>query len=349
MKNNLKPVIKWSGGKSQEIKIFKDQIPEFNRYIEPFAGGAALFFYLNINRSIINDFNFELTSLYTLIGEQNKSFFSFLYKLNDKRNYFNSYFENKNIEDYFRKNKEFLFEELDKQEINLIKKSIVDKIKRIKKIETENSKAFNNEELKEHLITALQSGLYFHAREIYNKGYKNISIEEYIANWYFVREFCYSSMFRFSTSGKFNVPYGGISYNKKDFISKIKYLESNEIKELLSDTIIENLDFEDLFKKYNYFNENDFIFLDPPYDSEFSQYNKEKDFDKEEQIRLRDCLKKTKAKFMIVIKETDFIRDIYSEDFFEITSFDKIYLTNMRNRNNKECKHLIISNRDKNV
>lgn len=345
MNKNLKPIIKWSGGKSQEINLFKDKIPSFNRYIEPFSGGAALFFYLNIHNSIINDFNFELISLYKLISNKNNKFYSFLYILNNKREYLNSYFDKLPVEEVFNNNYIISFEGFNKKEEEFLKKSVIDKIKRIKKIEIKNSKKFNKEELKEHLVTALQSGLYFYSREIYNNGLKNISIEEYIANWYFVREFCYSAMFRFSSAGKFNVPYGGISYNKKDFLSKIKYIEEKEVQNLLSNTIIENLDFEELFKKYNYFNKNDFIFLDPPYDLEFSQYNKEKDFDKEEQIRLRDCLKKTKANFMIVIKETDFIRDIYSEDFFEITSFDKIYLTNMRNRNNKECKHLIITNK----
>lgn len=104
------------------------------------------------------------------------------------------------------------------------------------------------------------------------------------------------------------------------------------------------MDFEKLFKKYNYFNKNDFLFLDPPYDSEFSQYNKEQDFDKDEQIRLRDNLLKVHCKFMIVIKETEFINDIYSDKYFKIEKFDKKYMTNMRNRNNKDVQHLIITN-----
>lgn len=46
---------------------------------------------------------------------------------------------------------------------------------------------------------------------------------------------------------------------------------------------------------------------------------------------------------MIVIKETDFIYNLYKNNF-KIESFDKKYLTNMRNRNNKDVKHLIITN-----
>ena len=48
---------------------------------------------------------------------------------------------------------------------------------------------------------------------------------------------------------------------------------------------------------------------------------------------------------MIVIKETDFINKLYSDsNIFKINKFDKKYLTNMRNRNNKDVVHLIITN-----
>jgi hypothetical protein len=49
-KNNqtkLSPLIKWSGGKGDEIKRFENHIPKnYDTYIEPFIGGGALFFHL---------------------------------------------------------------------------------------------------------------------------------------------------------------------------------------------------------------------------------------------------------------------------------------------------------------
>lgn len=43
----MKPMIKYRGGKSKEIKFFEEYIPStFNRYTEPFVGGGAVFFYL---------------------------------------------------------------------------------------------------------------------------------------------------------------------------------------------------------------------------------------------------------------------------------------------------------------
>lgn len=64
----MKPIIKYRGGKSKEIKYFLDFIPKkYNRYIEPFAGGAALFFYLEPCSAIINDINPRLINFYMAI------------------------------------------------------------------------------------------------------------------------------------------------------------------------------------------------------------------------------------------------------------------------------------------
>jgi DNA adenine methylase len=46
--SNLKPIVKWSGGKKDEIKKFIEHIPtDFNTYLEPFIGGGAVYFHLN--------------------------------------------------------------------------------------------------------------------------------------------------------------------------------------------------------------------------------------------------------------------------------------------------------------
>ena len=56
--------------------------------------------------------------------------------------------------------------------------------------------------------------------------------------------------------------------------------------------------------------DKDFIFLDPPYDTDFSDYEKAT-FDKKDQERLAKCLYKTKAKFILIIKDTPFISSLY--------------------------------------
>jgi DNA adenine methylase len=90
--------------------------------------------------------------------------------------------------------------------------------------------------------------------------------------------------------------------------------------------------------------EGDFIFLDPPYDSEFSTYA-QNEFTRDDQIRLADYLiNDCKANWMMVIKNTDFIYGLYDKEGITINSFDKKYLVSFQNRNNKKAKHLIITN-----
>ena len=168
-----------------------------------------------------------------------------------------------------------------------------------------------------------------------------LSIGRRSAVFFFIREYCYSSMFRYNAKGEFNVPYGGISYNRKDFQKKIDYLKSTALQEKLKKAKLFCLDFEEFIEKLN-LTQNDFIFLDPPYDSDFSTYANNT-FDREQQIRLCECLKRTQAKFLLIIKNTEFIYDLYKDDF-NISSFDKKYLVSFMNRNEKEVKHLVITN-----
>src|SRR5690606_29568185 len=83
--------------------------------------------------------------------------------------------------------------------------------------------------------------------------------------------------------------------------------------------------------------------LDPPYDSEFSEYD-QNSFTQADQQRLRNCLAQQEASWMMVIKETPFIRNLYEEIGANFIDFDKTYLYNVRGRNNRETKHLIITN-----
>ena len=57
-------------------------------------------------------------------------------------------------------------------------------------------------------------------------------------------------------------------------------------------------------------------------------------FDKNEQIRLSQFLKETRAKWMLIIKKTDFIYDLYKD--FYIFEYDKNYLVSFKNRNSNK-------------
>lgn len=78
---SCKPVLKWAGGKTQLLDKIHPHIPNhYNKYIEPFFGGGALFFNLRHENSVISDLNPELVNLYTQIANNLDTVISFLEK-----------------------------------------------------------------------------------------------------------------------------------------------------------------------------------------------------------------------------------------------------------------------------
>jgi DNA adenine methylase len=73
-KNNppIKPYLKWAGGKRQLLPEIKKHLPESIHnytYYEPFVGAGAVFFELQPEKAVINDFNTQLILTYTAIKE----------------------------------------------------------------------------------------------------------------------------------------------------------------------------------------------------------------------------------------------------------------------------------------
>ena len=372
----LSPILKWAGGKEQELKYILPNLPQekFNDYYEPFVGGGAVYTAVQADKYFINDKSDELITLYrsftnsdrqlffkaldeiihnwdllTTVIQNNEKFFIQTYKkystdkIDDNKlkdilfefilthsDQFNGMFSsifNFNIENFIKEIK-----------INLIRK-----IKRMKELERIKNLLPDNDIL-DNIETALKSAFYMHFRHIYNntKKYK-INSAFKSAIFLFIRNFAYSGMFRYNTKGEFNVPYGGIAYNRKNFQKKVDYLKTKELKSLLDNTTIENEDFEVFFEKHKP-SKNDFVFLDPPYDSEFSTYAKNK-FTRKDQERLAKYLiNKCNAKWMMIIKNTDFIFELYNGKGLNIQSFDKTYLVSFMNRNDKNVEHLLITN-----
>lgn len=63
----MKPVLKYLGGKSREIKYFEKYIPSFDTYIEPFCGGASVLFHLEPEHAIVNDIDPLLINFYKVL------------------------------------------------------------------------------------------------------------------------------------------------------------------------------------------------------------------------------------------------------------------------------------------
>jgi len=64
-----KPILKWAGGKTQMLDKLLSKVPSsYERYIEPFVGGGALFFALRPHRALIADSNPELINMYRQVA-----------------------------------------------------------------------------------------------------------------------------------------------------------------------------------------------------------------------------------------------------------------------------------------
>jgi DNA adenine methylase len=66
----VKPFLKWVGGKSQLLPEIIKRLPtEYDRYFEPFIGGGAVFFSLQNRSACLVDINSELINTYSAIRD----------------------------------------------------------------------------------------------------------------------------------------------------------------------------------------------------------------------------------------------------------------------------------------
>jgi len=154
--------------------------------------------------------------------------------------------------------------------------------------------------------------------------------------FYYQRKTCFRGMLRYNKNGKFNIPFGRYkTINYSEIMNK-------DYETLLGRTEILNKGFDYIFENYN--DENNFMFLDPPYDSEFTDYGYCQ-FGKEEQKKLALLFKNTEIKCLMVIGKTKFIEELYNG--YIVGEYDKKYrfkLYDNRIGDEINTKHLIIKN-----
>ena len=368
----LQPIIKWAGGKEKELKYIIPNAPSYSNYFEPFVGGGSVFAAIKAKHFYINDLSTELISLYRNIATGNKKFFKYAEALaktwENAHTFFisNTILKDKYLE--YRKGiktkdelKSFVASFCSEKELDIYAifekeivfngsvllsemiKNLYRKLTRMHDLELQKH-LLPDDDLNDNIETAIKSAVYMCLRAEYNQQSKETTNPEYYcALFLFIRNYCYSGMFRYNDKGDFNVPYGGIAYNAKSMLKKINYYKSQPLIDKFQKADIYNLDFEAFLEKANP-GEEDFVFLDPPYDSEFSTYAKN-EFSKKDQERLANyMINKCRAKWMMIIKNTDFIFDLYNKPGINIKTFDKEYLVSFMNRNDKKVTHLLITN-----
>ncbi len=282
----MKPLVKYRGGKSKEIPHILNHIPRFEgKYIEPFFGGGALFFYLEPKKAIINDINSKLMDFY--LGVKND--FDSLQK------------ELKEIGEIYKVNRK-KFEKLKKQTPE-------------KRVKDDNET------------------LYYQIREMFN----DLSEKKYSEAllYFFINKTAYSGMIRYNAKGEFNVPYGRYANLNTSLVT-----ESHN--RLLLNTEIYNSDYQNIFEMAE---EDDFIFLDPPYDCTFSDYGnvEHKDgFNEKNHTILANNFRELRCKALMVIGRTPLTEKLYGDMI--VDEYGKSYAVNIRNRFKSVANHILISN-----
>lgn len=368
----LQPIVKWPGGKEKELKYIMPNLPVFKRFFEPFVGGGSVYMSVRACEYLINDLSSELVALYQGIATADREFFRYSEMLDASWVKAHDFFSANKIlvEKYLQYRgdmttreelRAFLHGYCQERETEILQiigpefascpcilpmemeKNLFRKMTRMRELEMERHVLPYGDVL-DNIETAIKSAVYMNYRHVYNdRDIARDNAPLHTALFLFMRNYAYSGMFRYSGKGEFNVPYGGIAYNAKLMARKLNYYRSRPVSNHFAATRIYNLDFE-AFLRETKPSEDDFVFLDPPYDSEFSTYA-QNTFTRADQARLANyMICECKAKWMMIIKNTDFIYGLYDKEGIRIRSFDKEYIVSFMNRNDKKVTHLMITN-----
>jgi DNA adenine methylase len=132
--------------------------------------------------------------------------------------------------------------------------------------------------------------------------------------FYYLRKTAFRGMLRYNKDGKFNIPWG--RYKNVNFSD----LKNEYYVDLLKRTDVRLGSFELIFEEFD--SPNNFVFLDPPYDSKFTDYGYCK-FGPDYQRKLADIFKSTKNKCLMVIGKTPLIEELY--DGYIVETYPKKY------------------------
>ena len=166
----MNPVLKYRGGKSREIPRFLQYIPDdFDRYIEPFFGGGAVYFYLEPERAIINDLNSRLMQFYSQLRDSYSTM---------------------------------------RMQLDIIQKLYEDNQKKYKIAKQKNpeERVPNENETLYYYLRNLFNHQGFE-RQVFNFDKLPNDLLEGVV-YFFINKTAYSGMIRYNSVGEYNVPFG---------------------------------------------------------------------------------------------------------------------------------------------
>ena len=175
---------------------------------------------------------------------------------------------------------------------------------------------------------------YYRIRDMFN----NLMKREYSwsALYFYINKTAYSGMIRYNKRGEYNVPYGRYKHFNA---SCVTFGHSS----LLAGAKIMDGDFQDAFDLCS---QDDFVFLDPPYDCVFSDYGNPElggSFSADEHRRLAEAFYSLPCKALMVIGKTELTESLYGGNV--VHEYEKSYAVNIRNRFKSSSKHMLVANK----
>ena len=174
--------------------------------------------------------------------------------------------------------------------------------------------------------------LYYHMRDMFNHP-DGTYLDGVL--YFFINKTAYSGMIRYNNNGEYNVPFG----RYPNLNTRLITLQHSK---LLQSAELYNVDYNQIFEMAE---EDDFIFLDPPYDCVFNDYGNidmMNGFDESEHRRLAADFKKLPCRALMVIGKTPLTEELYEGFIFD--EYYKNYTVNIRNRFNNDKMHIIVKN-----
>lgn len=153
---------------------------------------------------------------------------------------------------------------------------------------------------------------YYELRDLFNSD--DIDNTKKAALFLYLNKHGFNGLCRYNKQGKFNVPEGKFSSTPK-----IPHTQLLNLNKLLTNSLIHNLDFEDVFK---FVGADTLIYSDPPYVPLTSDFNYTSEgFNWRQQVRLKELSKANHNVSVISNHWTPLTEELYS-DADEIHVFD---------------------------
>ncbi len=189
------------------------------------------------------------------------------------------------------------------------------------------------EELPEERVPNANEDLYYHMRNLFN--HPDGSYLDGVL-YFFINKTAYSGMIRYNKNGEYNVPFGRYPHLNTQLITQ-------RHSDLLQGAELFCADYSQIFRMAQ---EDDFIFLDPPYDCVFHDYGNKGEttngFDETEHRRLAADFKNLPCRALMVIGKTPLTEELYGD--YIVDEYYKNYSVNIRNRFHNDSMHIVVKN-----